>query len=360
MPPCSMRRASGNPRSPQTTARSIRRTTPTYILAFHRDPSQTQASRRSTPPSNPPKPGTSSTSRTPRVTTTTPRPTKSSAASSSSTASSRSAGRLLLLGGEPGGEPAVSLYKAGFAAAGIEASCEVRTVAATELADAIARIRADRSVLGAAVTMPHTVAASRLLDGLGPEAQVIKAVNTISHRAGALIGWNTDRPAFSLALEDAGFQAKGRSVLALGAGGAARAWRAALRQPSPGTRGAGAGRPGHQRVDDAALPGAGRLRNLDRSGPAGGGDAGGSRTSGGGASQAVNHLLLALAWAVVGGAAGTALNYLTRWLARIEEIEFRQSMIEWFLMPALAAILFFLFALQLGIRPLLFINTIYV
>ncbi|TMC45910.1 MAG: shikimate dehydrogenase [Chloroflexi bacterium] len=224
---------SGSRRSPPTTARSIRPTTRTYILAFHRDPSQTQASRRSTPPSNPPKPGTSSTSRTPRVTTTTPRPTKSSAASSSSTASSRSAGRLLLLGGEPGGEPAVSLYKAGFAAAGIEASCEVRTVAATELADAIARIRADRSVLGAAVTMPHTVAASRLLDGLGPEAQVIKAVNTISHRAGALIGWNTDRPAFSLALEDAGFQAKGRSVLVLGAGGAARASVDALRETAP-------------------------------------------------------------------------------------------------------------------------------
>ena len=106
-------------------------------------------------------------------------------------------------------------------------------MAATELADAIARIRADRSVLGAAVTMPHTVAASRLLDGLGPEAQVIKAVNTISHRAGALIGWNTDRPAFSLALEDAGFQAKGRSVLVLGAGGAARASVDALRETAP-------------------------------------------------------------------------------------------------------------------------------
>jgi shikimate dehydrogenase len=78
--------------------------------------------------------------------------------------------------------------------------------------------------------MPHTVAVSRLLDGLGPEAQVIKAVNTISHRAGALIGWNTDRPAFTLALEDAGFQAKGRSVLILGAGGAARASVDALRE----------------------------------------------------------------------------------------------------------------------------------
>jgi shikimate dehydrogenase len=77
--------------------------------------------------------------------------------------------------------------------------------------------------------MPHTVPASRLLDGLGPEAQAIKAVNTISHRAGALIGWNTDRPAFALALDDAGYQVKGRSVLVLGAGGSARAAVDAMR-----------------------------------------------------------------------------------------------------------------------------------
>jgi len=138
--------------------------------------------------------------------------------------------RLLLLGGEGDGEPAASLFNAGFAAAGIEASCEVRTVRSADLPNAIARIRADRAALGAAVTRPHTVAASRLLDGLGPEAQVIKAVNTISHKAGALIGWNTDRSGFAQALEDAGFQAKGRSVLVLGAGGAARACVDALRE----------------------------------------------------------------------------------------------------------------------------------
>ena len=77
--------------------------------------------------------------------------------------------------------------------------------------------------------MPHTVAVTRLLDGLGPEASAVKAVNTISHRAGALVGWNTNRPAFSLALEDAGFQPKGRAALVLGAGGAARASVDALR-----------------------------------------------------------------------------------------------------------------------------------
>ena len=103
-------------------------------------------------------------------------------------------------------------------------------MAAQDLATAVQSMRADRTVLGAAVTMPHTVPVARLLDGLGPEAQTVKAVNTVSHRSGALIGWNTDRPAFSLALEEAGYSAKGRSALVLGAGGAARACADALRE----------------------------------------------------------------------------------------------------------------------------------
>ena len=98
-----------------------------------------------------------------------------------------------------------------------------------DLPDAIARIRAESTVVGVAVTMPHTVAITGLLDGLGPEASTVKAVNTISHRAGALVGWNTDRAAFGLALEEAEFQVKGKSALVLGAGGAARAAVDALR-----------------------------------------------------------------------------------------------------------------------------------
>ena len=74
----------------------------------------------------------------------------------------------------------------------------------------------------------------------------------------------------------------------------------------------------------------------------------------------MNHWLFALAWAVVGGLVGVGLNYLSRWLARVEEIEFNQSLRESVLMPALAAALFFLFALQLGVQPLLFIDSVYV
>jgi shikimate dehydrogenase len=128
-----------------------------------------------------------------------------------------------------GSELAATLYDAAFGAAGIDASSEPQTVAPAQLTDAVARMLGDGSVLGAAVTMPHTVAVARLLDGLGPEAQVVKAVNAISHRAGALIGWNTDRSAFLQALDEAGFQPKGRAALVLGAGGAARASVDALR-----------------------------------------------------------------------------------------------------------------------------------
>ncbi len=74
----------------------------------------------------------------------------------------------------------------------------------------------------------------------------------------------------------------------------------------------------------------------------------------------MSRLLFALAWALGGAVAGVALNYLSRWLARIEEIEFNQSVLESLLMPALAAALFVLFVLKLGVQPLLFIDSVYV
>lgn len=74
----------------------------------------------------------------------------------------------------------------------------------------------------------------------------------------------------------------------------------------------------------------------------------------------MNHLVPALAWAVAGALVGAGLNYLSRWLARVEQIEFQQSLPETLLMPALTAALFFLFALQLGVQPLLFIDSVYV
>ena len=73
----------------------------------------------------------------------------------------------------------------------------------------------------------------------------------------------------------------------------------------------------------------------------------------------MSHLPVALAWALAGVLTGAGLNYLSRWLAGIEEIEFQQSRPETLLMPGLCGVLFFLFALQLGLQPLLFIDSVY-
>ncbi|MEO6797586.1 MAG: A24 family peptidase [Candidatus Dormibacter sp.] len=71
-------------------------------------------------------------------------------------------------------------------------------------------------------------------------------------------------------------------------------------------------------------------------------------------------VLLAGAWAALGAVVGLALNYLSRWLARIEEIEFDQGFPQTLLMPALSGIFFFAFALKLGFHRELFIDSVYV
>jgi shikimate dehydrogenase len=76
---------------------------------------------------------------------------------------------------------------------------------------------------GINVTIPHKQAVMTWLDELSPEAQLIGAVNTIHLREGRLYGYNTDGIGFLRTLEEAGCDVGGRTVLLLGAGGAARA-----------------------------------------------------------------------------------------------------------------------------------------
>lgn len=103
----------------------------------------------------------------------------------------------------------------------------VRTTA-EELAERVAALRRDE-FLGANVTLPHKQAVIPLLDRLEPEAEHIGAVNTIYKAAdGALTGANTDAPALLADLAEAGFAPAGRSVVILGASGAARAAAFAL------------------------------------------------------------------------------------------------------------------------------------
>ena len=114
--------------------------------------------------------------------------------------------------------------------------------------------------LGANVTIPHKERIRACLDGLDPWAETVGAVNTIVKEDGRLVGHNTDGYGFLRSLEErGGFSPEGKSVLVLGAGGAARAAVFALAERGAGTvlianRTVGRG---------AALAGDARGRSLD-------------------------------------------------------------------------------------------------
>ncbi len=77
-------------------------------------------------------------------------------------------------------------------------------------------------IAGANVTIPHKVEAIKYLDSLSEEARIIGAVNTIKFDS-ELVGYNTDGIGALRALRNAGADPKGKTVLILGSGGAARA-----------------------------------------------------------------------------------------------------------------------------------------
>ena len=115
------------------------------------------------------------------------------------------------------------IHAAAFREMGLDWSYLSWAVEPGDLADAIKGLRA-LGALGANVTMPHKETVVAYLDELSGDARTIGAVNTIQRIGRTLVGHNTDVDGFRDFLEgDAGIDASGRSVLVLGAGGAARA-----------------------------------------------------------------------------------------------------------------------------------------
>lgn len=77
---------------------------------------------------------------------------------------------------------------------------------------------------GANVTIPHKVEAMKFLDEISDEASQIGAVNTIVNHDGKLIGYNTDGEGYLKSLiGETAISLKGKKIMILGAGGAARA-----------------------------------------------------------------------------------------------------------------------------------------
>ncbi len=86
------------------------------------------------------------------------------------------------------------------------------------------RMAVANKMIGLNVTMPHKVAAVEFMDDLSTAATKIGAVNTIEIQKARLVGHNTDGEGLVRFIEaDLGKSVDGRSVLVLGAGGAARA-----------------------------------------------------------------------------------------------------------------------------------------
>jgi len=96
------------------------------------------------------------------------------------------------------------------------------------IGDAIKGLRALGNFRGASVTIPHKVSAVSFLDSVEPTAGHIGAINTIVATDGTLTGYNTDATGALRALREGAVVLKGRQVIMLGSGGAARAIAFAL------------------------------------------------------------------------------------------------------------------------------------
>ena len=117
--------------------------------------------------------------------------------------------------------PTVVMVEAAYRHHGLDArylNCEVAPEA---LADAVRGAKA-MGWVGFNCSIPHKVAVIEHLDGLGASAEVIGAVNCAVERDGRWIGENTDGQGFLEALKTV-VDPAGRSLVILGAGGAARA-----------------------------------------------------------------------------------------------------------------------------------------
>jgi shikimate dehydrogenase len=101
-----------------------------------------------------------------------------------------------------------------------------------QLSSALEGIRA-MDFVGCNITIPYKEKVLAYLDEVDQEAAVIGAVNTIKNQNGYLIGYNTDGMGFLYSLKRRGIGCRGKSILLLGAGGAARAIAIYLAREKP-------------------------------------------------------------------------------------------------------------------------------
>ncbi len=129
---------------------------------------------------------------------------------------------LVAVLGKPIAEnPTQAMIEAAFRHHGLDWRYLTIEVDPADLGDAVRGARA-MGFAGFNCTIPHKVAVIGHLDGLGDSASLMGAVNCVVRREGRFIGENTDGKGFISSLRPVADPA-GKSVVMLGAGGAARA-----------------------------------------------------------------------------------------------------------------------------------------
>ncbi|MER3490489.1 MAG: shikimate dehydrogenase [Meiothermus sp.] len=120
-----------------------------------------------------------------------------------------------------------AMHRAALQELGLAGTYELLETPLELLPQRLAEVR--QEFRGVNVTVPHKEHVLPFLDDLSPEAAAIGAVNTVVNESGRLVGHNTDAAGFLRGLEEAGIAYRGKRVLILGAGGAARGIAFALK-----------------------------------------------------------------------------------------------------------------------------------
>lgn len=120
-----------------------------------------------------------------------------------------------------------ALHNWGFERFGIAAAYMAFPTSPDKVADFITAFRT-LPISGASVTIPHKETVMPLIDGITERARLVGAVNTLYWDNGRLMGENTDITGFLSPLR--AHAARISSALVLGAGGAAKAVLAGLRE----------------------------------------------------------------------------------------------------------------------------------
>jgi len=114
------------------------------------------------------------------------------------------------------------MHNAAYRELGIDYAYVPFHVDGKRIRDAVRSIRT-LGLAGVNVTVPFKQAVMKHVDRLTPTAKAIGAVNTIYPDGNKLVGDNTDGSGFTAALTANGVRSRGKRVLVIGAGGAARA-----------------------------------------------------------------------------------------------------------------------------------------